>query len=373
MAKTCPKCNRPNNDRAERCLYCSAPLAVQPAPEAPAREQSIKAPEQSPRAADRPSRAPSAKKPRVREVYLVVVSPDQDLSGANLSQFADMLNLDEYTARHKLKLPAPWTARAFPEPGPAQQAASAFAGLGIDAYVVKQSGIDKVTARQQAAGLRSIDGDGIVFLAQDGSETRLDFADVSLIVRGRIRERRERGQEVEEGGPPVRLGKMALGREAGGSGAGKVARQAVEQFRWKPRLGLFRMVLRGTTLEIADIYRKSSHRSIRIVETEFDYSGLGERMSPSSLLNFNFLLSAVREGAPEAVEDKTFNLVGYTMTEVPKEDKVRAELASVLGTSEGTQRIYDNRFLFDEYSARLYLHRLRRRSMAAGAAQPPAR
>ncbi len=354
MARKCPKCERPNNDRAEHCLYCGAHMPAAPPP-APARK-----PEQEKKAA--PEERPAPKKPPPPpEVYLVMVSPCQELRPESLESFCKIMGMDNYTARHKLSGPAPWMARAFPEAQPAQSMAQAFSSMGLDAYVIKQSGIDKIAKRVQAAGVQEIGDSEMVLLDGKGSQVPLPFEDIMLIVRGRIRERPERAEDMEDETPSVRVGKMLAGE-----GDQEGIRGRISRLGWKPRPALMRWVMRGQSIEIMDIYRKSTPRSIRVVETEFDYSGMGQDMKHSSLLNFNFMLNRIRENAPRVYVDQTFNAVGYTMSDVPREDKVRIQLEAVLGASESARKIYDNRALFDQFSATTYLHHLRRSATGKG-------
>lgn len=355
MARPCPKCNRPNNERAPRCIYCGTTLPpVTVGPGTAAKKEA------APAAGDKPApqKAPPA------EAYQVIISPRQRVTADCENKLARFFSIDRYTTRQKLKQPAPWTARVFPDAGSANQFYQALGDLGIDSYVVKQSGIDRISSRVQAVGLRAIEPEGVVFEDGRGNELRVGFTDAFLIVRGRIKEQPEREESPEEG-TPVRLGKLAVGAVDEKAAKGPV-RQAIERFSWRARPGLVRWVLRGHSIEIMDIYVRSSPRSVRVVETEFDYRGLGELMNPSGLKNFTTILNAFRDNAPGCGIDSTFNAVGYTMRETPKEDRVRSQLEGALGTSEGAKKIYDNRAHFDDFSARIYLHRLREASKSRG-------
>jgi hypothetical protein len=234
--------------------------------------------------------------------------------------------------------------------------------------VVKQSGIDKLSGRIQVMGLKSMSDKETVFLGEDGGDVVLERDDIFLIVRGRILEKPEREGDVEDGAPAVSLGKLAAGSEEPGGDKGRL-REMLEQIEVRPRPGLLRWSLSGQSIELVDFYRKSSPQAVRMVESEFDYSGLGENMSPSGLLNYSRIMKNILDHAPGAPVDTTFNAVGYTIRDVPKEDKIRAELESTLGASDGRKKIYDNRALFDDFSARIFLHHLRERSSAGRAAR----
>jgi hypothetical protein len=122
---------------------------------------------------------------------------------------------------------------------------------------------------------------------------------------------------------------------------------------------MVRWVFSGSASEIADFYRKSSARAVRIVEGEFDYSGIGPHMKPSGLHNFNFIFDLIMAGAPQAHLDLTFKIVGYTTPETPKEDRVREDLITKLSAGDISKKLFDNRAHFDLHSARVYLDQLR--------------
>lgn len=343
MSRECPKCRRPNSDKALRCIYCAAVFA-KAAPPPPASSPSAE-PEPAKKAAPHD------------ESYLVILSPQQEIANTMVRKFALELGVDNFTARHKLRAPAPWTVRVFHAQGPAQELAQALAAMGLDAYVVKQSGIQRISERFQAMGVKSMGPDQTVFLDAAGNVMPLPHADAFLVVRGRIREKTERELPADEDAPRIKLGKIAVGEESGQE-KGRL-REAIEGFEIRPRPGLLRWSLKGHNIEIMDIYRRSTTRSIRVVESEFDYSGLGSEMTASGLLNFTRILNNILSRDPAPLVDSSFNTVGYSFTDVPKQDKIRSELEAAFGTSESNKKVYDNRAFFDDHSARIFLHCLR--------------
>jgi len=363
MAKACPKCARPNNERAQRCIYCGVAMPVEPSPPAKA-QQAPPGPKtaESPGSAT-PSPAPSLEKRRaLPEAFLTVVSPSQRPDPSAAAAFGRLLDLDRYTASQKLRHPAAWVARVYPEAGPAQELAAAMNKVGVEAYVVKQTGIDKVSDRVQAMGLVGMDDEKIVLADAQGRQVAIRFDDVFLIVKGRIKQRARREEDVEEDSYTVNVGKLAVPQDIDPGADKSAMRQAVERLAWKPRSTKIRWIMRATTSEVMDIYRKSSPRPIRIMESEFDYSGLGELMTPSGLMNYNMLFKTITKNAENANIDTTWNTVGHSMGETMKEDKVRSELQAALGVSEGEKKLYDNQAFFDDFSARMYLHYLRENS-----------
>lgn len=346
MARDCHKCNRPNNDRAKRCIYCGAelvPLEVAPASAASAPAASAAPPEEKARP----------------EVFLAVVSPRQELSPEARQALGVELAVDPFTVSQKLMSPAPWVARSFPEAAPAQHFTRRLMDIGLDAYLLKQSGVDLVSRFVAAVGVVELRDDGVTLADAGGRELPIVGRELFLIVRGRIQEKRERGDDPTQDEAPVKMGRMALGshepprEEPGG------LRGAIAGFKWSPRPGLMRNSFSGQAVEIMDLYLRGQNHAVRVTESEFDYRGLGERMSPSGLLNFNLILNAVTAAAPDCPVDSSFNIVGYTMRDTPREDKVRDQLTLSLGVSESMKRIVDNRAFFNDFSARLFLHYLR--------------
>lgn len=354
MARPCPQCKRPNNELAERCIYCGKPLPAAPAGTAPET------------AAEGKTR-PAAPLP---ELYHVIVSPAQPLKADRLKAFAELFRLDEYSAKLKLKQPIPWVARSTTSPEQAKAMSQQLAELGLEAYVVKQSGLDKLSDRVLAAGLKALDEKGLTVVDAEGKEARLDYDDLFLVVRGRLQERSERKESlVEDERPEVQLGKMFMSGEDGEPESGFRAR--LGQFKVKPRAGRLRWALRGNAVEIMDLYLKSSPRSFRVVESEFDYSGLGPEMKQSGLLNFKRLFNAIQQGAPGALIDEQFKLVENSLSDLPREDQLRIGLMEKLGASRSGRKVFDNRALFDDYSARVYLHHFRKSRKPPAAPKPP--
>jgi len=342
MAKACPKCSRPNNDRAINCIYCGAVFPYVPPPQKPEVQGE--------------KNASRAETPRP-ESYLVIVSPQPRVGQVELDRFKTLLNLDIYTAKLKLKQPSPWVARTYSEMKNAQELSDSLIKLGIDSYVIKQSGLDKISHRLQATGIKRTEEDKIVFQVEGGKELELVFSDVFLIVQGKIKEKPELTEE-NEGYSPDGFNKPPSSSTAPNEQYGGVPR-TVQQMSLKPEaLRKGRTNFSGNQVQIMDVYRKSSPYPVRVVESEFDYSGLGDKKTNSGLLNYYYIYNRLVEAVPHVPIDSNFNVTSYTFPESPKEDKIRADLMTELGGAQRNRKIFDNRACFDDYSARIYLHHL---------------
>lgn len=374
MAIPCPKCTRPNNNHAPRCIYCGSVFPeygaapTKPEPRDGGEGRANGQPDAG--AADAEPKKPAKSPAPPLEFFLVVISPRQEISPPALAGFMAEFSLDEYTARQKLKQPAPWQARQYQDQESAQALLRKLLTLGLDAYLVKHSGIERLANRIQVMGLSSAGDEMAVFQDQDGAAVPLRYDDIFLIVRGRIREQPERDESIAEGTKPVRLGEMMVG-EKKGDGEKGVIRKTIEAIEIRPRPGLLRWTLKGHSIEVVDLYRKSSPRALRMVESEFDYRGLGDAMSPSGLLNYTAILNNIIERAGDVPVDKTFYSVGYAVRELPRENKIRSELETAMGTSNSIKKFYDNRAVFDDFSAMIYLHHLRKSKTAEKAKAKP--
>ena len=361
MAKACPKCNRPNADQALKCVYCAAPFADAPPPAA----AEPKAPGQGAPAAKRP--APAAARPEPPESFLVVQSPVENFEPSHLLTYCRLTGFDRYLAGQRLKSAAPWTVRAFREIEPAQAFLSQLAGLGLDAYLLKQSGIRKLEGKLNVHGLKSGEG-GVVLLTEEGQEIPVKEQELFLIVRGRI-ERKPVREDEEENPVEVSLGGVIVGvaepEENPDDPLVRLKQQArLIKLKRKQRPPQF---YRRQSAEVMDLYLSTSHVGVRVIENEMDYSGLGERKQNAALLNFTAIFRELTARAPQAVVDDHFNRISYTVEEVAEKDKTR-RLLEEIGVTSGARKLSDNEAAFTDYSTRIYLHHLRRAQLKKTAA-----
>jgi hypothetical protein len=347
MAKACPKCQRPNADPAAKCIYCGALFPAVPAPPALGARLT-------------PAVHPISKKPEPPESFLVIQSPSPELEPKSLKAYCQLTGFDRYLAKQRFKSPAPWVVRVFKEIEPAQHFLSELAGLGLDVYLLKQSGIRKLENKLAVKGAR-FGPDGIIFSVAGGQETAVRYAELFLIVRGRIELSPER-EDQEENPTEVSLGGLIVGaageEEEDPEDPLVRLKQQARKIKVKPKPRHQRMSFRRQANEVMDIYLSTSRVGIRVIENEMDYSGLAERKRTSALLNFNLIFRELCDHAPEVKVDENFKKIGYVLEEVKEKDAVRSQLQE-LGLSSSAKILYDNRAFFTDYSSRLYLHYLR--------------
>lgn len=363
MAKSCPKCGRPNAEQARKCIYCNT--AFPELSRAPEKAES-KAP-----SAPAPAKPQPAARP---EAFQVVMSPVKTVDPDWLPPFCKLTGFDPHLAQQRFKSPAPWVVRVFSELAPAQEFVTRITQMGLDAYLLKQSGVAKLQDKLTVKGLR-FQEEGIWFYTETGAEVAVRYADLFLIVRGRIQIQPER-EDTEENPVEVSVGGLLVG--APGEGEENPddplvkLKQQLRRLKIRPQARHQRMFYRGAESLIMDIYLKTSAVGIRVMESEFDFSGMGERKQASAMLNFNTVFRDLVAHAPGVVVDENFNRISYVMTEAKEPDRVRSRLQEEIGISSNARKLYDNKAFFTDYSSRIYLHHLRAARLAKTAAAPPA-
>lgn len=348
MAIQCPKCKRPNSDTAPRCIYCGQTFSGAAAPAKVAK--------------------PKEKPPR-SESYLVIVSPVNEINQELVSGLNRLVGWDNYLIKQRLRSTSPWIIRNFLEAEKAQIFLQELSSIGIDCYLVKQSGLDKLEEKLSPKGLR-ISEEGITFIFEGDEEFSFKYADLLLVVRGRIKPDQVK---KSEGGDSERVSLGVLFAGDRFARESEVANDPLEGL--KERLGRIK-VKRGIVTsrppslmyeaQVMDIYLKTSHRGIRVIENEFDFSGMGDMRTDSSLLNFNLMLKTLLERAPEAYFDDDYKKSAYTMKPSEEGETRRLDLLPKSGGRGAAKKLYSSRDSFTDYSNRIYLHYLRQSKTGSG-------
>jgi hypothetical protein len=301
---------------------------------------------------------------------MVVLSPMEKIEPKWLRPFCELIGLDPYLAKQRCKSPAPWVVRVFQEQEPAQQFVGELTALGLDAYLLKRSGLKKLESKLEVKSLRPRE-DGIAFLTGAGEEVAVRYAELFLIVRGRIQVQPER-EDTEENPVEVNLGGLIVGapgeeEKKSGDPLVRLKRQA-RRIKFQPQERHLRMAFRRQEAEVMDLYLSTSRVGIRVIENEFDFAGLGERTVPSALLNFITVFRDLLEHAPQTKSDEYFKRISYVLEEGEQKDNVRSQLQDP-GLSSSAKKLYDNKAFFTDYSSRIYLHYLRQAQTAKSSAE----
>jgi hypothetical protein len=296
---------------------------------------------------------------------MVILSPVANLNPKLLRPFCELVGLDRYLGKQRFKSPAPWVVRVFPEQEAAQQFVHELEALGLDAYLLKQSGLKKLESKLEVRGLRPRE-DGWSFLTAAAEEVPVRYAELFLIVRGRIQVQPER-EDTEEEPVEVSLGGLIVGapgeaEEKAEDPLVRLKRQA-RRIKVHPQVRHLRMTFRRQEAEVMDLYLTTSRVGVRVIENEFDFTGLGDRKVPSALLNFITVYRDLLERAPQALHDQHFKQISYVLEEGEQKDMVRSQLQG-LELSSSAKKLYDNKAFFSDYSSRIYLHHLRQAQRA---------
>ena len=335
----CPKCGRVNSGPLPKCIYCGQELP-----------QSVeaKAPEKQPPRIDLSEKVPGAiSKERI---FLVVsplsAEPDEDLVKA----MSELMGWVQYLARMKLKSVVPYILAGSEDPQKLQDLMAGLTGLGLDVFFIKETGLARLEARLIAHS--AVSGqDRIIFHLEDDSKKEISFSDLFLLVRGRIR----LGPEFQK-----KVGKLEMADLD--QGRGKIFDMMIKSRRdrkkSKAQIGSLEKGETGTEVEVLDIYSKKEHVAVRVIESEFDFSGLFGPGFGARLVGVKKLLELLRVSAPEMIVDDTFIKAGYVYRE-RQVDKKQGPGVAQSRTAKSREKLHSSQAMFTEHSGLTYLYYLR--------------
>lgn len=310
----CEKCRRGNAPTRMNCLYCGEPLPVT------ARSAELR----------RPTLKPLEEWEQGFNIVLLPraareILPDVFEDAALLLRLEASRLREIVAARRVLPL-----ARAS-SPEEVGLILQRLGALGFDAEVFSDEALSKPPARLRAL---SLDGDALVcWPSFDAEPGRLPWAEVALLVTGRIVTRRV---EVEE-----RQAKLS-------------SRQQVVETREL-----------SSDASVLDIYpnAESDDAGFRILADGFDYSCLGERKGLLARDNFDTLVEALRERARAAAFDEEYARLrgllspAWPVSERTQSHGLRRERPGRLNTEAVTT--ISNETQFTRYARLRWRHALR--------------
>lgn len=330
MALTCPDCGRPNNERLEACLYCGALLPRPGPPEPPA---PTAAPPRDP-AASKPSNAapPSAVAESAgadpspwRRHWLLVLDratepPPASPTPAAVNALADALGVDAYLARKHLTSRSPTVIARNERPDGLRVIAEHLAALSLELTLIAPSELAEIGEPWIARTLEFAGEKAppewrgsVGFGGTEDEVMRVAPGDVVLIVQGTLQV-----QLPDSSGATRGIGSALAWTSP--------SREALDELR--------------SDYPLVEIHRHRGPR-IRLCLADFDFSGLGDRKRPSSLLNLKLLVRELAAASPAARVDDAFRFLA------PEFD-AGAGLLGLPSTNESQ---------FDRYSRTLVLHR----------------
>ncbi len=327
------------------CIYCGTALG--PAENEYA-EEKAKIP--VPTAAKGPAPQPTSNR-----LFLILSPHPQELGPEAVRGLAGLLGWDLYTARLRLKNPAPGIIRAFDRPGEAQEFCRQLAGIGVDAYLMKEAGLLRLGEKSVALSAE-ISGDKISFQLENGNPQGLPFSELFLLVRGRARLEGELGSKLGKKQVP----EIKPGQE-------KLFDRLVQRrhLRKTARLEIGALVRSPSTeVEVFDLYSRTDHRAIEVIESRFDFCSLFGADFQGRLVGIVRLIELLKSNNPELIVNENFNQVGYTYPEKQVDTKNLGPANTRPGGAR--QKLHDSRALFHQYSGIVYLHYLRKLHQGKG-------
>jgi hypothetical protein len=342
MALKCPNCGRPNSGEISKCIYCGTELPVaQPAKPA-AKEKAQEAGPQKMRGAVSHER-----------IFLVVGPRPEVPDRETVKGFTKIMGWDEYSSKLKLRSPAPFILAGYDDASRVQELVNRFAEIGVELYLIKESGLTRLE-KKQVARSATADETGIKFTLDNDAQRTMNFSDLFLLARGRIRLSGELKSRVGA----ADLSSMEMDREKIFDLMIKLRRDRRER---KAGIGDFEQAETSTEVEVLDLYSKNEYEAVRVIESEFDFEpllGLKPR-----LIGFKKLLEFLREKAPQMIVDESFNKTGYTYREKPVERKQSRRLAES-GKAKSREKLHSSQALFTQHSGLIYLYHLKQKLAA---------
>jgi len=339
MTLKCPKCGRPNSGETAKCIYCGVelPAVEKAAPEKPRQDSSFLAEKL-------PGAIPAERK------FLVLAPLGGEPGPDTVQSFARIMGWDNFSARVRLRSPAPSVLAGYDEAGQARELIDRFTEAGIKAYLVKESGLERLSKKRLALSAAAKEG-GVVFRLEDGSEAEANFSELFLMARGRIRLGGEFKARVGE----VELADMEMDREKTFDLLIKFRRDRKQR---KSKIGDLEQAETRTEVGVLDLYMRSGHTAFRVIESEFDFSSLFG--TAARLIGFKKLAELLRNSAPQLIVDDTFNKTSYVFREKPVDKKFSPALSRSAKT-KSREKLHSSQALFTEHSGLIYLEALRKR------------
>jgi len=345
MAANCPKCGRLNSEQTGKCIYCGAELPKTP------KEVGLAEKERSVHPGD--EKPPGAVS---KERIFLVLSPVTGRPSDSMARaLAEVMNWDVYSAKLKLRNPAPFILAAGDDARKVQDLVQRLGEIGIDSYLIKESGLSRLEKKQVARSVLTEES-GLVFRLEDRSQRVINLSDLFLLVRGRIR--LSGGMEKKVGN--FDLSAMDLDRE---KIFDLMVKRRRDRKKSKIEFGSLTAGETGTEVELFDLYGKNDHTAVRVIESEFDFSGLFGPGFQARLLGLKKMVDLLREKSAGLIVDESFNRIGYTYREKPVDQKRSLSLVRE-GRTKSREKLHSSQALFTGHSSLIYLHYLRQKVSA---------
>jgi len=297
-----------------------------------------------------------------KERIFLVVSPLHAEPDDNLvSAMSELMGWELYLARMKLKSVAPYVLAGSDDAQKLQELMSGLSRLGLDAFFIKETGLSRLESKL-IAHCAVLEPDKIIFQLEDDSQKQLNFSELFLLVRGRIRLCSGFKQKLGK----LEIPDMELGRQ---NMFDMMIKSQRERKKRNPEFGSTEPSETGTEVEVLDIYAQKEHVAVRVIESEFDFSGLFGPGFQGRLLGVRKFLELLRSSAPEMVVDDNFIKAGYAYPTKPMDQKMAMRFAQG-GRAKTGEKLHSSSAMFTEYSGLAYLYYLRKKMSEERQNQP---
>jgi hypothetical protein len=227
----------------------------------------------------------------------VAVAPPETLSADLLKRVASLVGKEIVDARLLLVGEIPRIIASYPDADTAGSIAQSLRDAGLGAFICRDSELRNRPTSFKAHTMRSGERE-VIFGDRRGGEVRVEAGDAFLIIRGRIQSATQQKTSTT---------KMKLNVPATVLTGGIPIMRRVTQKNTKE---LFRV---EDFVKIFD--RRSSDPRVEMFQNHVDYTFLGPELTPSTPVNFNIVVTKLREWFPLAIFDE--RLTRRFKTDVP--------------------------------------------------------
>jgi hypothetical protein len=222
-----------------------------------------------------------------KEIIYLAVMPSQAPSTDLVKQVALIVNEDPLETQISLSGKIPSLIAVYRHLKVAESAADALRKLGLKAKVCSEAFLSRKSDTFQVHSCK-FQGQEIIFWDGNGKPMEVDSSNTFLLVEGSVDVHEER--KILKTKMKFDLPATLL------TGGIPIRRKVVEQS--KEMSVQVERFLRFYGMESAD-------PKIEIKQHDFDYSGLGLKIAASSLVNFNALVSIIRDSLPGVLFDES--------------------------------------------------------------------
>ena len=239
------------------------------------------------------------------DIVHILVAPPDTLETNLVKEAAGILKKDPYETRLLLSGKIPKLIAHYPSTQEAELIAKRLKALGLVAVVCNDGELRKSPPTMFSAhALRLEDGE-VTFWDKGGRMIKMESKDVFLILKGKLQA--STGKEVTKTSSKFNLPATLL--------------TGVPIWRKVQETTKETAVDAGYFVRLYD--RMSLEPRVEIFENYFDFSSLGSKIAPSSLINLNRIITEIRDIFPQAVfDDKLVQPSGISISSASQEKDV---------------------------------------------------